>query len=56
MEHEQFNEMYFVYHTCHADLSDIESQHSNIHLWGLKRIARLVVNAGLAEWLINKRT
>ena len=55
-EYEQFNEMYFVYHTCHADLSDIELLYPNVHLWGLKRLAGLVVNAGLAEWLINKRT
>jgi len=55
-EYEQFNEMYFVYHTCHADLSDIETLYPNVHLWGLKRVAGLVVNAGLAEWLINKRT
>ncbi|MEA5468283.1 restriction endonuclease [Spirulina sp. 06S082] len=55
-EYEQFDEMYFVYHTCHSDLSDIESHHPNIHLWGLKRISALVVNAGLVEWLINKRT
>lgn len=55
-EYEQFNEMYFVYHTCQADLSDIETRYPNVHLWGLKRVAGLVVNAGLAEWLINKRT
>jgi hypothetical protein len=55
-EHEQFNEMYFVYHTCHADLSNMETLHPNVHLWGPKMVAGLVVNAGLAEWLINKRT
>ena len=54
-EYEQFDEMYFVYHTCHADLSDLETSDPNIHLWGLKRISELVVNAGLTEWLINKR-
>lgn len=55
-EYEQFDEMYYIYHTCHADLSDIESHYPNIHLWGLERISSLVVNAGLVEWLINKRT
>lgn len=54
-EYEQFDEMYFIYHTCHSDLSGIVP-HPNIHLWGLTRIAALVVNAGLVEWLINKRT
>ena len=48
-EYEQFDEMYFIYHTCHSDLSDIESLHPNIHLWGLKRISALVVNAGLGR-------
>lgn len=55
-EYDQFDEMYFVYHTCHTDLTDIELLYPNVHLWGLKRVAGLVVNAGLAEWLINKRT
>ena len=54
--HEQFDEMYFVYHTCSEELFDLESRYPNIHLWGLKRISGLVVNAGLVEWLINKRT
>ncbi len=54
-EYEQFDEMYFLYHTCNSDLSEIETQYSNIHLWGLARISALVVNAGLVEWLINKR-
>ncbi len=55
-EYEQFNEMYFVYHTCHTDLSDMESLDPKVHLWGLNKVAGLVVNAGLTEWLINKRT
>lgn len=55
-EYEQFDEMYFVYHTCHSDLSDIEAHYSNIHLWGPVRVSALVVNAGLVAWLINKRT
>lgn len=54
--YKQFNEMYFIYHTCQSDLSDIESVHPNLHLWDSKTIANLVVNAGLVEWLINKRT
>jgi len=55
-EYEQFDEMYFIYHTCYTDLSSLESCYPNVHLWGLKRISALVVNAGLVEWLINKRT
>lgn len=55
-EYEQFDEIYFIYHTCNSDLSDLESRYPNIHLWGLRRISGLVVNTGLVEWLINKRT
>jgi hypothetical protein len=55
-EYEQFDEMYFIYHTCHADLCSLESLYPNIYIWGVKRISALVVNAGLVEWLINKRT
>lgn len=55
-EYEQFDEMYFVFHACHSDLSDLEERRPNIHLWGPQRISGLVVNAGLVEWLINKRT
>lgn len=55
-DYQQFDEMYLVYHTCREDLSDMEKVHPNIHIWDLKRIAELVVNAGLVEWLINKRT
>ncbi len=53
-EYEQFDEMYFVYHSCKENLSGLES--NKIHIWGPEKIAGLVVNAGLAEWLINKRT
>lgn len=55
-KYEQFDEMYFVYHTCQEDLSRLKVLPQNIHLLGLKRISTLVVNAGLIEWLITKRT
>lgn len=54
--YEQFSEMYIVFHTCNTALTDIEVRNPNINLWGLEKIAGLVVNAGLVEWLINKRT
>ncbi|MHC8337776.1 hypothetical protein [Pseudomonas sp. HLT2-19-2] len=54
-EYDQFDEMYFIYHTCADDLSAVVTDHKNIHIWNLFRIAGLVVNSGLAEWLINKR-
>lgn len=55
-EYEQFDEMYFVFHTCNSVLTDIDARSPNVHLWGLEKISGLVVNAGLVEWLINKRT
>ena len=55
LEYEQFNEMYFVFHTCNTALTDIEARNPNIHLWGVEKISGLVVNSGLVEWLINKR-
>lgn len=59
-EYQQFDEMYFIYHTCNQDLSDFEKQlknsDKNINVWGLKEISNLVVSSGLVEWLINKRT
>ena len=54
--YEQFDEMYFVFHTCNADLTDIKIHNLNVHLWGLEKISGMVVNAGLVEWLINKRS
>ncbi|MBH3383268.1 hypothetical protein I5S53_04655 [Pseudomonas juntendi] len=55
-EYEQFDEMYFIYHTCKGDLAPTVGERKDIHIWNLSRIARLVVNSGLVEWLINKRS
>lgn len=53
-EYEQYDEMYFVVHTAGDELESI-SNDENIHLMGLNRIADLVINAGLVNWLITKR-
>ena len=50
-----FDEMYFIYHTSHSDLSVI-AVGPHIHVWGLDQISSLVIGAGLVEWLINKRS
>jgi hypothetical protein len=55
-EYKQFDEMYFIYHTGGSDLSDMASHAANIHVWDVKRVSALVVNSGLTEWLINKRS
>ena len=49
------DELYFAYHTCHEDLSNLADP-PRTHVWGPQTIARHVVNAGLAEWLIHKRS
>lgn len=54
-EHDDFDEMFFVYHTSTTDLVDLAPKDQNIHLWGLDTIAALVVSSGLVEWLVNKR-
>jgi hypothetical protein len=53
--YDDFDEMFFVYHTSTEDLSDLACKDSNIHLWGIQDIAALVINSGLLSWLINKR-
>lgn len=55
-EYEQFEAMYFIFHTCKDDLNPLVADRKDIHLWDLPRIAQLVVNSGLVEWLINKRS
>jgi hypothetical protein len=54
-EYVDFDEMFFVYHTCSADLQQLASREANVHIWGLDAIATLVISSGLADWLINKR-
>lgn len=55
-EYEQYDEMYFVVHTAVDELKSISNGEINIHLMDLDRIADLVINAGLVNWLITKRT
>lgn len=49
----QYSEMYFVFHSSNGE--DIEIEDPAVHLWGLSRIAELVIHAGLIDWLITKR-
>jgi hypothetical protein len=53
--YDQFDEMYLLFHTCHTPLPDMSGQSRPVHIWGLRRIADMVISAGLVEWLINKR-
>lgn len=54
-KYEQYDEMYFVVHTSGEELQAVHSE-NNIHLMDLNRIADLVINSGLVNWLITKRT
>ena len=53
--YEGCDEIYFVCHTRPEDLSGQGDQRTT-HVWGPRAIARHVVNTGLAEWLIHKRS
>lgn len=54
--YDEFDAMYLVYHTCKSDLTGIEGRDSDVYLWDVKKISSLVVDTGLVEWLIDKRT
>ncbi len=54
-EYEQYDEMYYVVHTTDSSLMGIDLK-DNIHLLDISRIAELVINSGLVNWLITKRT
>ncbi len=54
-EYEQFDEMYFVVHSSNEDLPEASNRKANIHLIDLDRLADLVINSGLTNWLITKR-
>lgn len=53
--YDDFDEMFFVYHTCAGSLDGLASKEGNIHLWGLDEISALVISSGLLGWLVNKR-
>jgi hypothetical protein len=49
----QYDEMYFAVHSPTQDLAD-HSEQSDITLLTVNRLAKLVVSAGLTNWLIRK--
>jgi hypothetical protein len=50
---EDFNEMYFVVHTTDKSFDGWQGV-SDIKLWDVTNISKLVVNSGLIDWLIKK--
>ena len=55
-QHQQYDEMYFVFHTFSGDSSKLSLNDPRISVWNISRIADLVVNAGLIGWLLAKRS
>jgi hypothetical protein len=56
IQYKQYDEMYFVFHSMSGLTNDMGINDSKLHLWGLSRVAELVIHAGLVEWLIAKRS
>lgn len=52
---EGFDELFFVIHSPHQSIRDFTSCDRRINVMDDGRIAELVINAGLVNWLINKR-
>jgi hypothetical protein len=55
-EMEGFDDLFFVVHTPDNGIRNFKANDPTIHVLDLNRIADLVVNAGLIQWLINKRS
>jgi hypothetical protein len=53
-EMKQFDEMYFVVHSSDTEL--VNRSENTVHVLGLSRLSELVINAGLVNWLITKRS
>jgi hypothetical protein len=53
-EMDQFDEMYFVVHT--SDLTVRNRTETGVNILDLEKLSKLVVNAGLINWLITKRS
>ena len=54
--YDQYQEMYFVFHTCGAGVDDLLIDDARVYLWNIDRISALTISSGLTEWLINKRS
>lgn len=52
----QYDEFYFVVHTNSFDLETYRENDPRVHVIGLERIVDLIINAGLIQWLLNRRS
>lgn len=55
-QHHQYDEMYFVFHTLSGSLENLSIDDPRVAVWDISRVAELVINAGLIDWLLAKRT
>ncbi len=55
-EMEQFDEMYFVVHTASKSTVAYAINDGDVHIWDIEKLADLVINLGLVNWLIAKRS
>lgn len=51
-----YSEMYYVYHSGLENIDEKQYQAKGIKLVNGRKMAELVISAGLVEWLINKRS
>lgn len=54
--YDQYQEMYMAFHTVDGDISLIERDERSVHLLDISKISELVIQTGLINWLITKRT
>lgn len=55
-QYHQYDEMYFVFHTFSGSLENLNIDDPRVAVWDISRVADLVINAGLIDWLLAKRT
>lgn len=54
-QYSQYNEMYFIFHTLSGELDELSIDDPRLNVWDISRVADLVINAGLIDWLLAKR-
>lgn len=54
-KYEQCEEIYFVFHTLNGALDKIGAL-EKLNLWDISKVADLVIQTGLIDWLITKRS
>lgn len=53
LQYSQYDEMYFIFHSFQGSLT---SPASSLHLINISKLADLVIQTGLIDWLIKKRS